>query len=675
MKTLLFHLKKALLTTTIGVIVIPVMLSPFTALAIEFHEDPEQAEVIFDGISLFRYYSASLDLLLRKEPAEVEARLGKMPFANIPEALTRPTVDFAASSTNLSYQVFDVSNNITRLGILVEQSRFDEAATLAKKTVATLVDAEIRLNEVEQALLTIGRGLRISSASPTSDLSISYGEVTSRIEKIRAVLAASKEMIAKMSAGQFLKRPQITLKIAPFTAFVGDSITFEGDLASEGQPLAGREITILLDGSQNATARTDPAGHFGGTLAVPYIYPPQLELPALKRSKSGSALKALFQPEVELQSLYAPKEGDAGLYSAVVSPVIKLNLLFYEAQLKLTLPEKSYPGLETSISGRFDYRQAPVPAQRNIEIYLDDVLVATVAADQTFTAKVRIPPDTLTGKHRVTLSAIPRQRYSPVTVSATLNITKSIPTVLMKLPKVVIIPGNLRLQGNLSSEIGALEGASIKLRFGGSETEVTSSTEGSFDARVPMGMGSGLAGWQQLEWEIIPQEPWHAPAKITSNLFTINMVTGGGSIIVLALLGIYLPSLLRKRFALGMRPARKTQRKQTPVPQTAAAPGRVALPSQYEAGDGSRSKILDWYRLLLRLLERLAKTALAPQQTLREFAVQYSKAFGPFGKPFMDFSRLAERLLYSRHEPTPDEVKKSSQITQDIREAFKGEGI
>ncbi len=58
-----------------------------SVFAVTLHEDPEIANPVFSGISLLRYYSDSLDFVLRKVPTEVEARLEKMPFANIPKSL------------------------------------------------------------------------------------------------------------------------------------------------------------------------------------------------------------------------------------------------------------------------------------------------------------------------------------------------------------------------------------------------------------------------------------------------------------------------------------------------------------------------------------------------------------------------------------------------------------
>ena len=85
------------ITGTIICAAVLLIISP-SVFAVEPHEDPQTAAQVFSGVSLFRYYSGSLDFVLRKDSAEVEARLEKMPFANIPESLKEATDNFTSHS-------------------------------------------------------------------------------------------------------------------------------------------------------------------------------------------------------------------------------------------------------------------------------------------------------------------------------------------------------------------------------------------------------------------------------------------------------------------------------------------------------------------------------------------------------------------------------------------------
>ncbi|MDP3879520.1 MAG: hypothetical protein Q8Q07_04335, partial [Dehalococcoidales bacterium] len=138
-------------------------------LAAEFHEDPETAEVIFSGISLLRYYSAALDLVLQKNPAEVEARLQKLPLANIPPELAAVTASFAASSIGLSRRVVRIEQYQAQFRALLAQSRLDEAIQLADEILAQLSQANNELDKIEAATVVTGRELEVFSAPRLSD--------------------------------------------------------------------------------------------------------------------------------------------------------------------------------------------------------------------------------------------------------------------------------------------------------------------------------------------------------------------------------------------------------------------------------------------------------------------------------------------------------------------------
>ncbi len=648
----------------VAVVISSVMLgtaTPLVALAAQPHEDPETAEPVFSGIALFRYYSASLDFALKKNPEEVQARLEKMPFANISQSLEVPTGIFVSSSVNVSQLLVEVDKNLSELRTLVAQFRLDEAVELATKTSENLSQANNELKRLEQATTTAGRELKVSSAPEGSDLRASYDEVLDRINKIRKMLSSDKEMLTNLLLGtkptEMLKPTEVTLQIEPPVAFVGDNIRFEGKLSSQGKPLAGREVAILLDGSRYVTGKSDAGGYYQGTLQVPYQY----------------------VPELDLQALYYPQDEDIGLYVASTSPVTKLKVLFYEAELKIVVEDKAYPGLETMVAGRFDYAQSPAPNERRVEIYLDDAFITEVAAQEAFEREISLDPGIDIGKHIITVSAAYMGRYSPVVASTSINVTRATPVLDMIIPKIGTIPGSISLGGKLRSEVGPLSGASIKMGLGQSQAESVSSKDGTFDTTIKMGMGFGLIGSQDLGIEVTPREPWHAPLKTASSIVMVNVVNCSGFLALLVFLGIYLPARLKRRLAA--YPGRRTRPKiavapTLPVPASSA---KIIIPASVEdngkTSEEPRSRILDWYRLVARLLLRITKALLLPQQTMREFANESSRVLGPNSKYFLELTRLVEKLLYSRYSPTEEDVEKSKELSQSIEEVFKSEGV
>ena len=631
-------------------------ISP-SVFAAEPHQDPETAEPVFSGISLFRYYSNSLDSVLRKDIGEVEARLEKMPFANVPQNLQEVTDDFAASSIGIAHLVVDIDEDLSKLRTLMGQYRFDEATVLADETYSKLSLADGELKRMEEATKTTGREFKVPSAPVGSDLRKSYEEVLERIEKIRELLALYQELLKDINIEELLKDTGITLEIQPMAAFVGDSIRFEGALTSQGNPLARREVDILLNGSRYITAKTKMDGHYQGMLQVPYWY----------------------IPEMDLQALYYPRDEDIGLYIASLSPVVKLKVLYYEAGLEVTVEDKAYPGLETTVSGKFDYGQSPPLIERKVEIYLDDVFITELKTGEEFSQEIKLSPELDVGKHTITVSAVAAERYSPVVASAILDVTKA-PLILdINIPAVALIPGGIGLGGKLYSEVGPVSGAQIRMGLGKSQVELASSEDGTFDTEIKMGMGFSLIGSQDLGIQVIPQEPWHATLTTTRNMVVINMISCGGILILLAFLGIFLPGRLRGRLRMySRRRARPAVAIAQPEPapvysETVLVP---ALPEESGETDSEpQNRIFYWYRLVLRLVQRMSRALLRPQQTLREFARESSRVLGPAAKYFIELTRMVEKLLYSQYKPTEGDVEKSKQLSHTIEEELKGEGV
>jgi len=730
-------------------------ITPLVALAAEPHEDPETAEQVFSGVSLFRYYSAALDFALKKTPEQVEARLKKMPFANIPQSLAQAADNFASLGISISYLVVDIDEDLSKLRTLVEQSRFEEASPLGDEIRAKLSQADRELKQIEQATVTTGEELKVSSAPAGSDLRGSYDEVLEKINRIGGLLALYNDLLTDLRLGtegiellktvvvqmeellqsedvtveelvelmeellqskdvtaeellelaeellqsmgvnveelvqsveellqskdttveelvqavrellesedviveELFKPTDITLKIHPGVVLVGDYVHFWGALTSNKRPLAEREVDILLDSSRYVTVKTDAYGYYHGRLRVPYWY----------------------ISELDLQALYYPRDRDRGLYLASLSPVRKLDVLFYEAQLGIAVEDKAYPGLEATVTGRFDYGQSPPPKERNVEIYLDDVLIAEGRAQEVFAQRIKIAPEINLGKHTITISAAARGKYSPVVTSAILNVTRANPILDLNTPTVAMIPGDVGLSGKLYSEAGPLSGASIKMGLGKSGVELVSSEDGTFDTKTRVGMGFGLIGWQELAIRVLPQEPWHAPLNTTSRVLMVNIVNCSVFSAVLVFLGIYLPGRLRRR--LGAYP-RRAVRPTLVMPPSEPAPAysqRVtALTSIKESDETSmepRNRIFHWYRLIVKLIHGITKALLKPQQTLREFATESSRVLGPAAQYFIELTRMVERLLYSQYRPTEDDAGKSKQLSNTIEEELKGEGV
>jgi len=624
------------------------------------HEDPETAEQVFSGIPSFLFDADYLDIVLQTNPEGVKAMLRKRPFAPIVQSLKEANSSFTVARVYISDMVMEINEDLSKFGELMGQNRFEEATRLADETYAKLFQADRELERIEETTQTTGDRLKMSLAPPESSVGRCYGELLETIDKGRETLGLDKDILVNFSRTLAEEAPsltEITLKIAPTIAFVGDDIYSAGILASEEGRLAGRRVDILVNGSRYATTRTYSYGYYQDILRVPYRY----------------------VPDLDLQVLYRPEGEDSELYQFSLSPVIKLKVLFYEAELEVAVEDGAYPGLETVVSGRLDYGQSPPLKERKIEIYFDDVLITEVVAQEAFTQKIRIDPEADVGEHTITVSSAAVGRYSPVVTSVILNVTKVTPILELNTPTVAMIPGSIGLSGKLYSEVGPMDGASIKMRLGKSQVRLVSSEDGTFETEIKTGMGFGLIGWQDLEIESVSREPWRAPLSATSRVFMVNIVSCGILFVMLVFLIIYLPGRLRERLGAYSRRRMRPEEVITWPELAPAYSDSVIIAAQaQESGQDSgepRNRIFYWYRLVVRLILGISKAVSKPQQTLREFARESSRVLGPAARYFIELTKMVERSLYSAYRPTEEDVGKSRKLSHTIEEELKGEGV
>ena len=152
----------------------------------------------------------------------------------------------------------------------------------------------------------------------------------------------------------------------------------------------------------------------------------------------------------------------------------------------------------------------------------------------------------------------------------------------------------------------------------------------------------------------------------------VNVIYSGGTVIILAILGVYLPSRLRRRLGIRVpkRVASPTGDSAPVVPQASAPPMHTLLHGSEEPTE-PRRRVAYWYHLVAHLIARATKIALKPQQTLREFARESVRTLGPVGDFFLQLSKIVERILYSHDEPTAEEEQKSKILSLAIEEKLK----
>ncbi len=617
------------------------------------HENPETADIVYDPISLLRYYSKTQDSLLRRDVDSVTKRLEKIPFANVPEGLKDTMNELKPRAIELVNSSVGINEKLNKVSKLMEEFQLGEAQEMADMTADQIDRGEGTIDKIYELAQTIGEQTGAASASLKSQLRRAYDQLLSKVENERERLRAYKSRLNDILLGERalekIRPTKVTLGIEPTTAFVGEEARFLGKLTSKGKPLGGRKVFLLLDGTEYASAVTGDDGWYEGTFDVPYKY----------------------VSEVSLEALFRPQDKDVGVYLASKSPPVKLDVMFYRGNLTLNLDDKAHPGLETSIKGSFEYDESPVLEAREIEIYFDDRLIRRGKVPQEFSVPMKIDPDTELGKHRVTVSASADGRYAPIVSSSYLEITRVKPVVDLDLPAVAFIPGSMDLTGKAYSDVGPVRSGEITLKLGTAETVCRTSEEGAFSAELGKGMGFELIGSQSIDIKVTPDEPWHAQVSSSPGLFVVNWFNSGGIVILLVVLGVVVRRRLRG-FTLPGR--RKSEEPLAPSP-VAPAPARAGYISAEELPTGGPGKrIVGWYQRVVRLLVTVLGLGFGPSHTLREFLREATPRLGPVAALFEELTRFVERILYAGHQPTDKEAKRVEEISREVEENVKGPG-
>ena len=626
-------------------------------LAVDKQENPDIAKVVFSGISLFQFYSGNLDSILVKNQQNIETNIQNSPFANVPQSTETSLHNFLSSANDLCSQILDLDTETNNINVLLHEFRYQEASPLINEVLTNLANGNQNLDTIEQAVNITGNEFQVATADENSGLYTAYAAVLDRIQKLKDLLvlyqSITEEQQTEVLNEKTLQTPDITLQINPIEAFVGDTINVEVTLSANGKPLGNRQIEILLNSTPYLTVTTDSQGHNLSSLQVPYWY----------------------IPEMQIQSLYYPQTNDINIYQSTLSSPATLKVLFYDTGLTLKTDTKNYPGKEASIFGQFSYGSSPLPDKRDIEIYLDNTLVGKTEVTGDFTYRLSLAANTALGKHLVTVSALANGRYDSVVTNAMINVKKTTPVLIVDMPYLAIIPGNIIVQGKIDSEIGPYGQANITIIFEGKQVEAVSSNDGEFTATIGNNIGFGLFGSQSIDFEVKPNESWQNGIITSRKIMTIYVVNCSIFFFILVVLGVILPR--RLKFRSGARgkkrlsPEAPIAQQKMPSVDIVAITDNVLQKNDNNDKKPANSRLFYWYRIVIQLVQRASGVLLKPNQTLREFVRDTGKATGPVSKPLIEFTRMIERVLYSQHKVTEDEIKSGEQLARNVQEGLR----
>lgn len=634
------------------ILLLAFIFSPVAAVyaaEIDYHEDPETAGEIFAGISLLQYYSDSLDTILQKYPEKTESLLQVMPFANIPDELSKATGDFNIYSITLSYSIAEIDSLWRQEGEFLGRYQLAEAEKLRQKIDEKLPAAFDSLDLIRDATESIGSYLKIDTLSAQSALKTIYNQILEKLHRIEAMLDLfNRPLINPDEFQNNYENTRIILTVLPSEAFVGDNVIFTVILTTDNKPLSDRNVVFILNGIQYLEVKTDEQGYYRGTLQVPYWY----------------------IPEIDIQAIFYPQDNDIGIYLGSTSQITTLHVKYYEAELDLFITGQAYPGKSLVLSGTLDYEDSPVMNNRQFNIYLNDNFATDLIADTFFETSISLPDEIALGNHTIIASSAASGRYAPVIAFLTIDVSQ-VPVYLdLNIPSLCLIPGTINITGVLYSQLGPLENAVITLGMEDILTHAQISINGEFTGSIHKGMEFSLMGYQQLAIEIQPSEPWNAPLKAIWDIYIINYANIGIILAVLVIISIILRSRMGRRYRGYIKPSAGLVKDAAPVPisltKTKIGKDTVIIWNKHEK-NSLYTHIIDWYIRALKIVAEITSSVLQPHQTIREYAEETGPKLGFLQKVFYEFTCFIERFLYSGHKATEEDVAVSREYSDIIR--------
>ena len=95
-----------------------------------------------------------------------------------------------------------------------------------------------------------------------------------------------------------------------------------------------------------------------------------------------------------------------------------------------------------------------------------------------------------------------------------------------------------------------------------------------------------------------------------------------------------------------------------------------ALPWKPETLEGSRGIVLQTYYKAMKIVERMTQISMNPQMTLRGFLKEATPLLDGAVDAFAELTVIAERVLYSPHTPSEDDVLRAENLASKVEEAI-----
>jgi len=617
------------------------------------HEDPAAAQSELDSFSFLSQYAEIFGLVSSRQYANASQLSEQLKHITVPENL-RYIIDRYNDLTQQLISVFrDLDSCLNTAESLLDQNRLSEAGQKLQQAGTLVAKAQILLDDLKAATLTMSQRLGVFSAAAASKVRDAYDTLQSMLRRLQELIDWYYQLLerAKQRAEAQLDATTLTLRLNATSCFVGDYLYASGRLTSGGGGLANRAVVLQIDGQRVATVSTNSNGEYSALIRVPYKY----------------------VSYVLVNALYTPEGGDKAVYLASTSSMIRVEVRFYRTLLDVALPAVAYPGLSLSIHGNVTSQEGLPLAGRQVKVVFDGKVISHVSTDEAgrFAVKPVIASNTTLGNHTLTVRVDSSGLYAGVSVSRVLSIQRMATKLEVSMPSLVVAPSSMYINGSVASASGPLAGANVRVVFANDSVVVKSAIDGSFNVTVDVPFSSVFAGNQELKVIVVPTQPWQAVAQKTEGIFVLNIF----GIVVALVCSFAVVFVVYSRFGSKVKKGQvPSQAEQTFLPSKDVAAvqvvGEVSLPAvKFE---GLKGRVLMAYVKALNLVQAVTGESLMPDMTLHEYLVVAGAKCGDVFKVFSDLTVLAERSLYSSHAITEAEAVAAEQLVEDIGGKLNG---
>lgn len=642
------RLSAALAIAVLAALLLPLCVSAETGYIP--HEDPNAVIDELNQDAILLYYAQILMRIDQGDYTGAVEMLDKLKFAHIPEAQRQLLEKYSGLIGQLPDTVPACRNLLDAIMPLIAQYRLTEAQEKLDSTKLVIEQLSLTLADIEKDTENIGDAFGVFSSPSESLLNISFGALQNSIGLINEIEDKTSNLQTlinnKLAASTNRQKTTLTLEISPASAYVGDNITVSGSLSANTSRLAGKNISISLDGKIIATATTNSSGRYAASIQLPYKY--------------ASSMQA--------RALYIPTGNDSSKYLPAVSPIQNISLKFYQSAIKINAPAEIYPGRSAVFNGTVSWEQPNGIAARKISIYLDGDLLGTVSAGTgTFEVKPTLNLNESPGKHTIRAEIAPDKRYAGASDEKTVAVSKAPIHIEVNAPSLFVLPGNISITGKITSDL-PMKGGTAAIDFGGKSTTVAIQDNGEFSANLNLGLAQGFGGSQDLTVTVYPAEPWNAASTVKTGIFVLNAANLAGISLCLvagATIGTVTYTRRRRRMPL-------SETTLHPIAPAAEKITEISTAAALQPGSGEpRERLLNAYVRAKDIVQKASAMKMEPQMTMREFSRAIDTKGIAAAADFARLTRMAEKALYSPYEFGETEAAAAEELLAAIMEAGK----